>query len=96
MLPKAKTLLLALLLAYRALAVPMDNGQQDEVQSVIDALKGQISKHNISVPSSMVDNIEHTLKCNGVLSAEHIQTLDSKIQVSNSTLHHTQMRLPYG
>lgn len=86
MLPKAKALLLALLLACRALAVPMNNGQQDEVKSVINALKSQLDHDHDRLSSSMVDGITATLRHQGTLSNEHIQILDSKIQVSNLSL----------
>lgn len=80
---KTKTMSLALLLAYRALAAPVDNVQQNEVQSVIDALKVQLK--DADVPSSVTDNIEASLRLNGALDAENIEALNVKILVRNKS-----------
>lgn len=86
MLSTAKTIMMALLLAYRALAAPVSNGSQSQaqVQSVIDALKAQMKGTEMPGPS-IIDRIEAALRLNGSLDAEHIAALDQRIQVSRIT-----------
>ncbi|KAG6357076.1 hypothetical protein INS49_014953 [Diaporthe citri] len=80
MFPQTKPVLVALLLAYRALAAPTSHDQQDQVQSVINALKVQIKELNPSWNPSIIDYVESALKANGVLEAEHITALNQKIE----------------
>lgn len=82
MFPNTKPVLVALLLAYRALAAPTSHDQQDQVQSVIDALKVQLKDLNPSWNPWIIDDVESTLKANGVLDAQHITALNQKIEVS--------------
>lgn len=82
MFPTTKPVLVALLLAYRALAVPTSLDQQDQVQSVINALKVQIKDLNLPWNSSIISDVESALKETGALDAEHVNALNQKIGVS--------------
>lgn len=79
---KTKSVLLALLLAYRALAAPANHEQQGQIQSVINALKLQVEELDLLSSPGIVDDVESALKENGVLDAEHIAALNQKIEVS--------------
>lgn len=81
-----KPVLVALLLAYRALAAPTSHDQQDQVQSVIDALKVQVKELNLPWNPSIIDDVESALRENGALDAEHVAALNQKIEVSRC--HH--------
>ncbi|KAK2602113.1 hypothetical protein N8I77_008673 [Diaporthe amygdali] len=76
---KAQTVLTALLLAYSALGAPINNDQQIELQSVIDALKVQVEGLDLPFPSSIIDDVESTLKAKGVLDAKTLAALNKKI-----------------
>lgn len=82
MYPQTKPVVIALLLAYRALAAPTGYDQQDQVHSVINALKDQIKILNLSWKPSIIDDVESALKAGGVLDAEVINALNQKIEVS--------------
>ncbi|KAL1850998.1 hypothetical protein Daus18300_012732 [Diaporthe australafricana] len=79
MLSNSKSAMVALLLAYRALAVPMSVDEQGHVHQVIDALKTQIG--NMGQSPQVITDIESALKNKGVLSDETIAALDQKIVV---------------
>lgn len=87
MLPRTKSVLVALLLAYRAQAAPSSQDQRDQIRSVINALKvqveEQIKKLNLRWNPSIIDDVEAALKSNGALDAEHIIALNQKIEVSS-------------
>lgn len=83
MYPNTKPVLLALLLAYRALAAPISHDQQDQVQSVISALKFQLQGSNLPCNSSIIEDVESALKANGALDSEHITVLNQNIDVSH-------------
>lgn len=82
---KAQTVLTALLLAYSALGAPINNDQQIELQSVIDALKVQVEDLDLPYPSSIIDDVESALKAKGVLDAKTLAALNKKIDVSGSS-----------
>lgn len=82
MFSKTKSVLLALLLAYRALAAPTYHEQQGQIQSVINALKLQLEELELLSSPGIIGNVESALKANGVLDAEHIAALNQKIEVS--------------
>lgn len=84
MLPKTKSVLVALLLAYRALAVPTSYDQQDQVQSVIDEIKAQMKADDLRLSTfyPLIDDVEANLKEHGVLDAEHVAALNQEIEVS--------------
>lgn len=96
MLPKTKSVLVALLLAYRALAAPTSYEQQDQVQSVIDALKAHMQaddlRYSYFVP--MIDDVEANLKEDGTLDAEHVAALNQKIEVSRCPGYFTTSLYP--
>lgn len=83
MLPKTKTILVALLLAYRALAAPTSYDQQDQVQSVIDALKAHMQADDMHYRAfhPLIDDVEANLKEHGALDAETVAALNQKIEV---------------
>lgn len=79
MLPRAKAVLVALLLAYRALAAPINHSQQGQVKSVINAIKAQAG---VELYSPIIDDVEGALRANGVLGDENTAALNQKIEVS--------------
>lgn len=82
MFPKTNSVLLALLLAYRALAAPANHEQHGQIQSVMNALKLQVEELDPPSSSEIIDDVESALKVNGVLDAKHIAALNQKIEVS--------------
>lgn len=79
MLPRTKAVQLALLLAYRALAAPINHSQQGQVQSVISAIKAQAGNE---LYSPIIDHVEGSLRANGVLGDKNTAALNQKIEVS--------------
>lgn len=82
MAPSNKPVFIATLLAYRILAAPTGHDQQDQVPSVINALKDQIKVLNLSWKPSIVDDVESALQACGLLDAKVITSLNQKIEVS--------------
>lgn len=84
---KSKTIMMALLLAFRALGAPISTDSQSQVRSVIDALKAQMGAFNMLAGPSLIDGLEASLRLNGSLGAEHLAALDEKIQVGQENLN---------
>lgn len=97
MLPKTKSVLVALLLAYRALAAPTSYDQQDQVQSVIDALKAHMQADDMHYGHFIphIDDVEANLKEHGALDAEHVAALNQKIEVSRCPRYSTTSLYTY-
>lgn len=84
MIPNVNPILMALLVAYCALASPV-NTQPDQVQAVIDSLKAQLKADNINDVSAVVDEAEASLWSNGFLNYEIVAKLEHEIQVRKRT-----------
>lgn len=98
MLPNGEPVLMALLVAYCAMASPV-NTRPGAVQAVIDAIKAQLKADNISHASTLVNEAEASLWADGVLNDDIVAKLEQEIQVSRMQiqkhLFHDQHCRPY-
>lgn len=83
MLPNGKPVLMALLVAYCAMASPI-NTRPGAVQAVLDALKAQLKADDISHATTLVDEAEASLWADGVLNDDIVAKLEQEIQVSKN------------